>query len=425
MIKYSPLSPQTLSDAARRMHGVARARPNGAPPLGMAVLISGGMNHANVSFFEPNPVLMLSPMQLYLRLKHTMPSPWAAHLFLCGDQSESMHPALERAGFSGAWSFKAADQFERMLICLTRVEQNHAGVHDAYLRVRPDMLMLGPMPLISLAENPRTLLVKWNRYNPSFLRQGVMRDELICGMCDQWCECAQRKYGQVLYHFSNRSNVLGTDGSRAPGNCGFMTDTIFGFGRELVPTVLKVLHFYSGVFKNVSAWPRSPKHQPDHCVEAGVMVEIGLHRLFDLENVTYVPLRLRTILARTMQPDMPSWQSVACMLTWGADPVPCSAPCVMPRSNSSAEPWREHKSWAPKLPPHCPMTYKGQNAGCNPVNKGAEGHCASTDYRAWGNEFFFMETTSSSSQQDETGTTRGATERRTASASREHTLKTR
>jgi hypothetical protein len=59
------------------------------------------------------------------------------------------------------------------------------------------------------------------------------------------------------------------------------------------------------------------------------------------------------------------------------------------------------------------------------VNKGAEGHCASTDYRAWGNEFFFMETTSSSSQQDETGTTRGATERRTASASREHTLKTR
>ena len=35
----------------------------------LAVLISGQVRHANVSFFSPNPVLGLSPLQLYVRMR--------------------------------------------------------------------------------------------------------------------------------------------------------------------------------------------------------------------------------------------------------------------------------------------------------------------------------------------------------------------
>ena len=48
-----------------------------ATPQHLAVLISGQVRHANVSFFAPNLVLGLSPLQLYVRMRHAMPSPSA------------------------------------------------------------------------------------------------------------------------------------------------------------------------------------------------------------------------------------------------------------------------------------------------------------------------------------------------------------
>ena len=337
-------------------------------PRHLAVLISGQVRHANVSFFAPNPVLGLSPLQLYVRMRHSMPSPWRAELFLCAERPVSGHPALEHADFAGVWAFNASSQFERLALCLQHVDRHHHRAHDAFLRVRPDMLMLGPLPPSFFpADDPRAVLVKWNRYNPAFIRGDTLREHVICGACDQFCECAQRKYGQVLYHFSDRNDSLGHDRSRGPGHCGLMTDMIFGFGRALLPNVLKVLRFYSGVYDNATAWPRAPWNQPAHCVDAGRMTETGLQRLLDLENVTYVPLALRTALGRQLQPDTPSWASMACMLNWGAQPVRCSAPCEVDSYTTSGK--YSSPAHALQLPPFCPMATKGQWAGCNPVSK--------------------------------------------------------
>ena len=85
-----------------------------ATPRHLAVLISGQVRHANVSFFAPNPVLGLSPLQLYVRMRHAMPSPWRAELFLCAERPVSGHPALEHADFAGVWAFNASSQFERL-----------------------------------------------------------------------------------------------------------------------------------------------------------------------------------------------------------------------------------------------------------------------------------------------------------------------
>ena len=92
-------------------------------PRHLAVLISGQVRHANVSFFAPNPVLGLSPLQLYVRMRHAMPSPWRAELFLCAERPVSGHPALEHADFAGVWAFNASSQFERLALCLQHVDR--------------------------------------------------------------------------------------------------------------------------------------------------------------------------------------------------------------------------------------------------------------------------------------------------------------
>ena len=155
-------------------------------PRHLAVLISGQVRHANVSFFSPNPVLGLSPLQLYVRMRHAMPSPWRAELFLCAERPVSGHPALEHADFAGVWAFNASSQFERLALCLQHVDRHHHRAHDAFLRVRPDMLMLGPLPPSFFpADDPRAVLVKWNRYNPAFIRGDTLREHVICGACDR------------------------------------------------------------------------------------------------------------------------------------------------------------------------------------------------------------------------------------------------
>ena len=178
--------------------------------------------------------------------------------------------------------------------------------------------------------NPRSVYVRWRMYHPDHVRKQT-RDSMECGSCEQWCECAQRKYGQVLF--------------KASGDCGTPTDKVFYFGNYSIAAMIRSLNDY----RDPSGHPsRNAAYDKNHCVVAGRMVESGLGRVFEDHDLVLRPLSLRHALQRDIQLTTPSWASVSCMRTWSSDTVSCSRPC-MPRNATSG-------------------LLRGRWNGCNPVN---------------------------------------------------------
>lgn len=294
--------------------------------------------------FEVNQVLEKSPMETWLRLKRT---PGAVHMFSCTDEP------LQSASFpwTAQWTFSSESQFARIYDCLQRIEPDLTKPrHSAYLRLRPDSVVLGSLPN-PLLPDPSAIYTRWRVYNFTTSRFTQMRDSMECGVCDQFCECAQRKYGQVLFH---------TNGNCTPQ--GVPTDRVFLFGRQALLPVLRALLNYSSPGFNHPArfW-----HAPGRCVDVGRMVETGFGRVLEDQAVPILQLPFRTTLSREIQPETPAWASLACMLTWGDAPVPCSQPCrdASSISENKSVPWMQG-DWMPHGRGGTSPT-----GGCNPVNK--------------------------------------------------------
>ena len=300
----------------------------------LALVVSGTITRTqrHEDPLEVNPVLGRSPAQSWGAL--------GASVYLCTDA-----PLLGRApvALAGQWGFASENQFARLLACLRRVEPNpFRPRHSAYLRLRPDSLLLGALPADLRPLAPDVVYARWRIYDYGHVRAQV-RDAMECGVCDQWCECAQRKYSQVLF----KSN--GSD-------CGVPTDRVFLFGSGALPPLLRALRNYSN--PGFDHPLRSPSSQPHRCAQAGRMVEVGFGRALEDVGLRLLPLPLRHVLAHELQPDTPSWASKACMLDWGAAPVGCSRPCRGPMGALN------HSKLG---------LLAGEWRGCNPVNRPACG----------------------------------------------------
>ena len=301
----------------------------------LALVVSGTLTrtHRHEHPLEVNPVLGRSPAQSW--------DAFGARLYLCTDA-----PLRGRApvALAGQWVFASQGQFARLLACLRRVEPNpFRPRHSAYLRLRPDSLLLGALPadLLLRPLAPDVVYARWRVYNYGHVRNQI-RDAMECGVCDQWCECAQRKYSQVLF----KSN--GSD-------CGVPTDRVFLFGNGALPPLLRALRNYSN--PDADHPLRSPLSQPHRCAEAGRMIEVGFGRALEDVGLWLLPLPLRHVLAHELQPDTPSWASKACMLSWSAAPVGCSRPCHDTGTLNRSHPGLLTGAWR----------------GCNPVNRPAGG----------------------------------------------------
>ena len=307
----------------------------------LALVVSGTLTrtHRHEHPLEVNPVLGRSPAQSW-------GGAIGARVYLCTDA-----PLLGRApvALAGQWAFASQGQFARLLACLRRVEPTpFRPRHSAYLRLRPDSLLLGALPanllLRPLASD--VLYARWRIYDYGHVRAQV-RDAMECGVCDQWCECAQRKYSQVLF----KSN--GSD-------CGVPTDRVFFFGSGALPPLLRALRNYSNPDPDHPL--RSPLSQPHRCAEAGRMIEVGFGRALEDVGLRLLPLPLRHVLAHELQPDTPSWASKACMLDWAAAPVGCSRPCHgLTRTSNRSQLGLLTGAWR----------------GCNPVDRPVGGSRAS------------------------------------------------
>ena len=298
--------------------------------LALAVVICGQRRNAS----RTNSMLQQSPAETWLRLRQS--SVADVKLFSCTDE-----PLQDvRVPFSGQWVFPSISQFARLHVCLLRVEGAHPGVHDAFLRLRPDALVLGPLP-DPLLPDPLAFYGKY--YHKSIGFANLTRDDVDCGICEQHCECLQRKFGQNLFRFSRQ-------------DCAIVTDKVFLFGRKRLFAMLAVLHNFSE--PSPSHPMRSPRTLPGLCVDVGRMVEVGFSRLIEMEQMPVRPLRFRTVLDNNLQRNTPGWASVACMMTWGAEPVSCRSPC----GNAS--------SWLAARGSATYPTLKGpHNAGCNSVSR--------------------------------------------------------
>lgn len=218
-----------------------------------------------------------------------------ARFFACMDRP------IEAPLLTQQWAFDAPSQFARLRDCLLRVESSFPRQHRAFLRIRPDFLAFAPFRQRIEAN---AFLGKYYYY-PGYLGRGtaiLFRDQVSCGMCDKMCECAQRKYGQILYKFAS-------DTCRWP----IVTDQVFAFGREVLPRMLAVLRNFSDPASTHPARSPSSEH---HCIRAGRMVETGFSRLLEDHAISVGPLSLRGVLERALRADTPGWASVACMLTW-------------------------------------------------------------------------------------------------------------
>ena len=303
-------------------------------PRQLALVVSGTLTrtHRHEHPLEINPVFGKSPAQSWRAM--------TARIYLCTDA-----PLLGRApvALAGQWVYESKNQFVRLLDCLRRVEPDaFRPMHSAYLRLRPDSLLLGALPadLLQRPLAPDVVYARWRVYDYGRVR-AQFRDAMECGACDQWCECAQRKYGQVLF----KSN--GSD-------CGVPTDRVFLFGSDALPLLLRALRSYNN--PSLDHPLRSPLSQPHRCAEAGRMIEVGFGRALEDARLRLRPLPLRHVLAHELQPDTPSWASKACMLDWGAMPIGCSRPCHDPT-------WKRNRSRLGVL--------AGAWRGCNPVNRPA------------------------------------------------------
>lgn len=302
------------------------------PPL--ALVVSGTLTrtHRHEHPLKTNPVLGQSPAQSWRAVVAR-----DTRVYLCTDAPLLGHVPIALAG---QWTFASNNQFSRLLACLRRIEPNPLRpMHSAYLRLRPDSLVLAALPVAlrqSLA--PDAVYTRWRVYDYGHVREQV-RDAMECGVCDQWCECAQRKYGQVLFK---------TNG----GDCGVPTDRVFLLGSSALPSLLRALRNYSNA--NADHPLRSPLPQTGRCVEVGRMIEVGFGRVLEDVGLRLLPLPFRHVLAHELQPDTPSWASKACMLTWGSAPIRCSRPCHDPT-------WMGPRSQLGAL--------VGAWRGCNPVKR--------------------------------------------------------
>ena len=307
----------------------------------LAVLVCGTVGRAgkHEDPLQVNPALQRSPMQTWHSLARNTRG--SVRIFSC---TNAPLAGLLPVALAGQWVFESQSQFARLLTCLQHVEPDLARPrHTAYLRLRPDSLVLGELPTPLLREPAQdAVYARWRYYDNAHVR-GQLRDAMDCGTCDQWCECAQRKYGQVLFK-TNRSD------------CGTLTDRVFLFGGGALPPLLRALRNYSN--PDADHPSRSPLLQSDRCVQAGRMVETGFGRVLEDEGLRLLPLPFRHVLSRELQPDTPSWESKACMLAWGDEPVRCDQPCHDPSWRGN----RTHVGPGPFLA-SCPWR------GCNPTNK--------------------------------------------------------
>lgn len=301
--------------------------------LPLALVVSGTLTrtYRHEHPLKVNSVLGKSPAQSWSAI--------GARVYLCTDAPLPGHAPVALAG---QWVFASQGQFARLRTCLLLVEpDSFRPMHSAYLRLRPDSLVLGALPVDLLRPlSPNVVYVRWRIYDHGHVRAQV-RDAMECGVCDQWCECAQRKYGQVLF----KSN--GSD-------CGVPTDRVFLFGSGALPPLLRALHNYSN--PDADHPLRSPSSQPHRCAVAGRMIEVGFGRALEDVGLRLLPLSLRHVLAHELQPDTPSWASKACMLDWDAAPMGCSRPC----HGSMRTPTRSQLG-----------LLTGEWRGCNPVNRPA------------------------------------------------------
>tara|TARA_Y100000389_G_scaffold9073_1_gene8506 strand:- start:178 stop:1128 length:951 start_codon:yes stop_codon:yes gene_type:complete len=301
-------------------------------PAPLALIVSGTLTrtHRHEDPLEVNPVLGKSPAQSWGAID--------ARVYLCTDA-----PLRGRApvALAGQWVFASQGQFARLLACLRLVEPKPLQPkHSSYLRLRPDSVLLGTLPanLLLRPLAPDAVYARWRIYSYGHVR-AQFRDAMECGACDQWCECAQRKYGQVLF------KPNGSD-------CGVPTDRVFLLGSGALYPLLRALRNYSN--PDADHPLRSPLPQPHRCAEAGRMMEVGFGRALEDEGLRLLPLPLRHALARELQPDTPRWASKACMLSWGARPVGCSRPCHGPMGTSKrSQPGLLTSAWR----------------GCNPVDR--------------------------------------------------------
>ena len=119
-----------------------------------------------------------------------------ARFFACADRP------IEAPILTQQWVFNASSQFARLHECLLRIEAAFPSQHHAFLRIRPDFLVLAPL---RQTIEVNAFLGKYYYY-PGYLGAAtslLTRDQVSCGMCDNMCECAQRKYGQILYTFES------------------------------------------------------------------------------------------------------------------------------------------------------------------------------------------------------------------------------
>jgi hypothetical protein len=305
--------------------------------LPLALVVSGTLTrtYRHEDPLKVNSVLGKSPAQSWSAID--------ARVYLCTDA-----PLRGRSpiALAGQWVVTSDNQFERLLVCLRLVEPDaFRPMHSSYLRLRPDSLLLGTLPtnLLLRPLAPDVVYARWRIYSYGHVRAQV-RDAMECGACDQWCECAQRKYGQVLF------KPNGSD-------CGVPTDRVFLFGSRALPPLLRALRNYSN--PDFDHPLRSPFSQPHRCAEAGRMIEVGFGRALEDVGLRLRPLSLRHVLAHELQPDTPSWASKACMLSWSDAPVGCGRPC------------RGHT--AETLNRSQPGVLTGAWRGCNPVDRPAGG----------------------------------------------------
>ena len=309
--------------------------------LKLAVLVSGQANlkrstTTRAATFQ-NDVLQQSPAESWLHLKHG----WReTRLFACTDQPLTDDPAGLKI-LSRHWIFNSSSQFSRLLECLQRVEAVHPHEHHAFLRIRPDFLVLQPL------RQPVALDTFYGKfaYYPRDLGHALRRDQVSCGACDLHCECLQRKYGQVLYAFRSPS-------CRHP----VVTDQVFLFGQRVLPKLLRALRNFSNpTYGHPARTPTSARH----CISAGRMLEIGFSRLLEDESIPVRPLSFRGVLERSLLRTTPGWGSLACMFAWPQASAPrCSEDC------GNASTWM-HKHGLEEVPTLRPA---GKN-GCNTVSR--------------------------------------------------------
>ena len=317
------------------------------------------------------------PLESNQIIGRTVASTWWHHLhlnrpssvrtvrfFLCvAEQAPQL--AFEDVQWSGNWTFASPSQFGRLLECLRLVEEIWPQRHTAFLRLRPDSIVLGPLPDPLL---PTRVALYGQVYlaKVGFKEANLLRDEVHCGMCERRCLCESRKYGTV--------NVR-----HAADHCAVITDQVFMFPRRVLAGVRRVLANYTDSGPGHFARQRYPPVERGFCIDEGHAVEVGWSRLLEVQgHIPVVPLRLRTTLNRHLQLTKPVWTSHQCIATWSSEQaMSCGGACVpasfMQRTGC-------HRNFSRRFPPprfidgHSLSPLSRTEAHCNQLQRTPEGY---------------------------------------------------